>query len=177
MTKITRSALLGAGSAIALVGFPLMTRFVEAAQAADKNDLATLNAAIELERAGIKAYADAAATGLLPAGILQVAKGFAADHTAHRDALIAAVIAGGGTPSAATAKLTYPPLKSQADVLHFAKTIEEKAASTYLSIIPDFKDRNLASVAASILGVETTHVALLASVLGEPRAYSSGFAV
>ncbi|GAC1406833.1 MAG: ferritin-like domain-containing protein [Candidatus Velthaea sp.] len=174
MNTISRSALLGAGSAIALVGLPLMTSFVEAAAAADKNDIAALNAAIELERAGIKAYVDAAATGLISPGVLKVAQGFIADHTAHRDALIAAVIAGGGQPSSNTVKLAYPPLKTEADILRFALVVEQKAASTYLSVIPDLKDRALAGVAGSILGVETTHVALISNALGE-RAYKSGF--
>jgi rubrerythrin len=175
VTKMTRSALLGASSAIALVGLPLMTRFVEAAQALDKKDIATLNAAIELERAGIKAYQDAAGTGLITPAVMQVATGFIADHTAHRDALIAAVSAGGGTPTSGTTKLEYPALKSQTDILRFAKTVEMKAASTYLSVISEFKNRELATVAASILGVETTHVALLASALGEARAYPTSF--
>lgn len=174
MTKISRAALLGAGSAIALVGLPLMTSFVEAAQSADRGDVGMLNAAIELERAGIKAYVDAAGTGLISPGILKIAQGFIADHTAHRDALIAAVVAGGGQPSQGTVKLAYPALKTEADIIRFALVVEEKAASTYLSVIPDFKDRALAGVAASILGVETTHVATLSGALGQP-AYKSGF--
>lgn len=174
--SLSRSALLGAGSAIALVGTSLMTHLVEAAQSADAGDLATLNAAIELERAGIKAYDDAAATKLLSPGVLQVALGFRADHIAHRDALIAAVKAGGGIVGANTAKLDYPALNSEADILRFAKSVEVKAAATYLSVIPDLKNRALAGVAASILGVETTHVAALAAALGEARPYSGGFA-
>ena len=122
------SALLGAGSAIALVGLPLMTTFVEAAGAADPDDIAALNAAIELERAGIKAYLDAAGTKLLSAGVLEVAKGFIADHTAHRDALIAAVRAAGATPSERTARLDYPNLDTETNILRFARTVERKAA-------------------------------------------------
>jgi rubrerythrin len=147
---------------------PLMTRFVEAAQnSADPADLQTLNAAIELERAGIKAYADAAATGLLSAPVLLVAQGFVADHTAHRDALIAAVTAGGGIPTTQTLVLTYPPLHSQNDILEFALVVEGKAASTYLSVIPDLKNRDLAGVAGAILGVETTHMSVLSVALGK----------
>lgn len=167
MIPITRAALLGAGSAVALVGVPLMTRLVEAAQGADIDDLSSLNAQIELERAGIKAYADAAATGLLDAPLLAVAARFASDHTAHREALCAAVFAGGGTPSVQTASLVYPELKTKHDVLEFALDVESKAASTYLSVISDLNDRNLAELVASILGVETTHVALLANALGQ----------
>lgn len=174
MYRISRAALLGAGSAVALVGLPLMTSFVDAASTADPDDLAALNAAIELERAGIKAYQDAAGTGLLSAGVLQAAKGFMGDHMAHRDALIAAVRAAGAVPSERTAHLDYPKLASEHDILVFANAVEHKAAATYLSVIPEFKDRKLAQVAGSILGVETTHVALLSSILGE-RSYPSGF--
>jgi rubrerythrin len=167
--------LLGAGSAIALVGLPLMTRFVEAAETADPSDIGALNAALALERAGVKAYTDAAATGLLSKPVLAVASGFLADHAAHRDALIAAIRVAGGTPTAETAKLSYPALKSEADILRFALAVEEKAANTYLSIVAEFKDRKFAELSASILGVETTHVALLSSALGRPTPYPGGF--
>jgi bacterioferritin (cytochrome b1) len=174
LIPISRAALLGAGSAVALVGVPLMTQLVEAATRADADDLASLNAQIELERAGIKAYADAGATGLLDASLLAVAGRFATDHMAHREALAAAVVAGGGTPSEQTAALVYPELKTAHDVLEFALNVEREAASTYLSVVSDFKDRKLAELVASILGVETTHVALLGSALGR-TVYASAF--
>lgn len=177
LRNLTRSALFGAASAISLVGLPLMTSLVQAAEKiTDPADLASLNAAIELERAGIKAYADAGATGLLTPAILAVASGFMADHAAHRDALVAAVKAGGGTVTTSTLVLDYPPLHSQNDILEFALIVEGKAAATYLSVIPDFKDRDLAQVAGSILGVETTHVATLNSALGK-RTYPTHFVV
>jgi rubrerythrin len=152
-----------------------MSGFVEAATTADPSDIGSLNAAIAIERAGIKAYTDAAATGLLSKPVLAVASGFLADHTAHRDALIAAVRAAGGTPTTQTLKLPYPPLKSEGDILRFALVVEKKAADTYLSEIPEFKDRHFAEFAASILGVETTHVALLASALNQLPPYPGGF--
>lgn len=167
--------MLASSTAIAVLGLPLLARLVDAATLANPSDLQILNSAIELERAGIKAYDDAAATGLLSQPVAKVAAQFRRDHAAHRDALVAAVNAGGGTPSRATAQLTYPPLETQADILTFAKSVEEKAASTYLSVIPDLNDRRLAGVAASILGIETTHVALLARALGEFPAYGSAF--
>ena len=163
--EISRAKLLGAGTALAAFGPSLLGPFMTAAEAADQGDIAILNSAIELERAGIKAYTDAAGTGLLSPGVLAVAKGFLQDHTAHRDALIAAVKASGATPTTETTKLTYPSLKSQEDILNFAETVERAAASAYLANIPKFQDRNLARTAASILGVETTHVAILAYTL------------
>lgn len=177
MRSPSRAGFLGAGTATALIGSSLLGDFVLAASKADPNDLATLNAAIQLERAGIKAYDDAAATGLLSGRVLAVALGFRSDHMAHRDALIAAVNAGGGVPTTETAHLDYPKLATRDDILRFAVSVEEKAASTYLSVIPDFVDRTLAQVAAAILGVETTHVALLSEALGAERPYPSAFVV
>jgi hypothetical protein len=163
--SISRAALLGASSAVALVGLPLMTRFVEAATVADPDDIASLNTQLELENAGIKAYADAGASGLLDKPLLAIAGRFASDHRAHRDALAAAISAAGGTPSERTASN---------DVLAFALSVEREAAATYLSVVSEFKDRKFAELVASILGVETTHVALLASALGQ-TAYNSAF--
>ena len=162
---ISRSKLLGTGTALAAFGPALLGPFIAAAEAADEGDVKILQVAIALERAGIKAYQDAAGTNLLQPAVLDVAKGFMADHIAHRDALIGAVKAAGATPTEETTKLTYPSLKTQADILAFAQTVERQAASTYLSVIPSFKDRQLAKVAGSILGVETTHVAILAYTL------------
>ena len=170
-----RTQLLAFGTAAAVFAPSVLASFAAAAQAADPADLSTLNAAIELERAGIKAYADAAATGLLSPPVLTIALRFEADHTAHRDALIGAVRAAGAPPSTGIAPIAYPPLASERDVLAFAHAVELKAASTYLSVIPDLDDRRLAGVAAAILGVEATHVALLAQALGV-ACYPSGFA-
>ena len=158
---VSRKKLLASGTALAAFGPFLLSPFISAAEAAEESDIAILQTAIKLERAGIKAYTDAAGTGLLAPGVLAVAKGFLADHEAHRDALIGAVKAAGVTPTDETTKLTYPPLKTQDDILNFAESVERQAASTYLSVIPAFKDRNLAKVAGSILGVVTTHVAIL----------------
>jgi Ferritin-like domain len=176
MSMISRAKALGAASAVALVGPALMTNFLMAAESMDPGDVAILNTAIELENAGIKAYTDAANTGLLSPPILAVAKGFLADHTAHRDALTAAVKAGGGTPSVKTTHLDYPPLKSENDILNFAYVVERTAANTYLSVIPSFKNRDLAKTAGAILGVETTHVAILGYVLKKgTEPYPSSF--
>jgi hypothetical protein len=172
---MNRNQLLGFGSAAAIIAPQLLLSFAAAAVTADPADIASLNTAIELERAGIKAYNDAAATKLLSPGVLAIAGGFIADHTAHRDALIGAVKAAGAVPSSATAQLAYPTLASEKDIIAFALVVEKKAAATYLSVIPDLKDRKLAGVAAAILGVETTHVELLSNALGNPKPYPGGF--
>lgn len=177
MDPSSRRIFLGSGAALALVGVSLMGDFVAAATVADPADISTLNAALELESAGIKAYDDAAATGLLVPPTLKIALGFREDHVAHRDALAAAIRAAGVVPSTKIARVKYPAMQSEADVLRFAQTVEELAASTYLSVIPDLKDRNLAQVAAAILGVETTHVSTLVQALGIASPYAHGFVV
>ena len=174
MPKLSRANALGATSAIALTAPLLVRNFVLAAQKADGGDIKLLNTAIPLERAAIKAYADAAATKLLSPAVLAVATSFMADHQAHLDALVAAVTEGGATPSPDTAPLTPPPLANERDILAFAYTVERLAASTYLGTIAQFKNRDLATTAASIMGIETTHVALLAEALRKNPAYPSG---
>ena len=174
LKTLSRSTVLTFGTAAFAIDGALLSRLAVAASAADPADIATLNVAIELERAGIKAYNDGAASGLLSKPVADLAARFRADHTAHRDALIGAVRAAGATPSSATAAIVTPPLANERDIIAFAHVVELKAASTYLSVIPDLKDRALAGVAASILGVETIHVGLLESALGT-RYYSSGF--
>jgi Ferritin-like domain len=171
MSTISRGRLLGTAPIVALTAGGLLLAFQSAAGAASPGDIAALNAAIPLERAGIKAYADAASLGILSPGVLAVAKGFMADHMAHRDALIAAVKAGGGTPSEDTVKLVYPTLKTEKDILAFATSVERQAASAYLAVFPVLQDKALAKAAASILGVETMHVGILASAMGDGQPY------
>jgi hypothetical protein len=154
----SRASFLGYTSATALIGVSLLGELVAAATNIDPNDLATLNAAIELERGGIKAYEDAAATKLLSPAVLKAALG-----------------ATGNTPSERAAPFPPPALASEADILAYAMFVEQKAASTYLSVISDFKDRTLAQVSAAILGIETTHVALLAEALKTPLPYAHAF--
>ncbi len=168
---VSRVRFLGAGTALAAFGTTLLTPFIAAAATADESDIKTLNTLAAFERAAIKAYQDGAGTGLLTPGVLTVAKGFLADHTAHRDALAAAVKAAGQTPGSDIAKVDYPELKTQADVLKFAEGLERNAASAYLGVIPTFKDTALAKLTSSILGIETTHVTTLAAALQEATPY------
>ena len=153
-----------------------MTSFAVAASAADADDVWTLQAALELERAAIEAYQKAAATGLLSAAGDRRRPGL--HRRPHRPPRRARGRGPGGRRGARRAGRApqYPKLASQTDILRFARAVEQKAAATYLSVIPELKNRKLAEVAGAILGVETTHVALLAQALGE-RAYPTGFVV
>ena len=158
---LRRARLFAFGSAVGLIGIPLLSNLAAAAAAADPADIDTLNSAIALERAGIKAYADAARAVTLSPAVAALSARFVADHTAHRDALIGAVRAAGAVPTDSVAPIATPAIASERDAIAFALVVEQKAAATYLSVIPDLHDRALAGVAASILGVETIHAGAL----------------
>jgi rubrerythrin len=84
----------------------------------------------------------------------------------------------GGKPVAAKDKYNFPTdtLKTQVDVLRFAASLEKGAVSAYLGAVPLFGNRDLAKAAASILGDEAMHWAILRNALGEapvPSAFMS----
>lgn len=67
-------------------------------------------------------------------------------------------------------------MKSQADVLRFAAKLEQGAVSAYLGAVPLFTNRALSKAAASALGDEAMHWAVLRNALGEapvPGAFMS----
>lgn len=139
MPNISRATALGAATAAVVAAPVLFERLALAASKADPADIKLLNTAVPLERAAVKAYADADATNLLSPQARVVLKSFMADHQAHLDALVAAVAQGGATPSPDTATIPVPTLANELDILNYAYTIERLAASTYLSTIALFK--------------------------------------
>ena len=94
---------------------------------------------------------------------------FQGHHKEHADVLAKTVTKLGGKPAVAKAKYDFPveQLKSQADVLKFAAKLEQGAVSAYLGAVPLFGNRDLAKAAASILGDEAMHWAVLRQALGE----------
>jgi rubrerythrin len=133
------------------------------------HDVAILNSALGSEREAIAAYQLGADSGLLEPGVKMVALKFQGHHKAHADLLAATVSKLGGHPVEAKKKYDFPAdnLKSQADVLRFAAQLEQGAVSAYLGAVPAFGNRDLARAAASILGDEAMHLAILRNVLGE----------
>lgn len=66
--------------------------------------------------------------------------------------------------------------KSHADLLHFAASLEQAAVNAYLGAVSQFSDKALYKAAASMLGDEAVHWAVLRYVLGEdpvPAAFVS----
>lgn len=132
-------------------------------------DVEVLNGALAAEHQGIAAYQLGAESGLLQKPVLDLAVQFQGHHKAHADLLAATVKQLGGTPVAPLARYNFPveALKNQADVLRFAAELERGAVSAYLGAVPVFGNRDLAKAAASILGDEAMHWAVLRQALGE----------
>ncbi len=135
------------------------------------DDVKILNVALGLEYEAIAAYQVGAESGLLTKPVLNVAVKFQSQHRAHAGVLSSTISKLGGTAVEAKSADTYGfptgSLHNQADVLRFAAGLEKGAASAYLGAVPQFHNRDLAKAAASILGDETMHWAILRNALGE----------
>ena len=150
------------------------------AAADPSDDVAILNTALGLEYQAIAAYQVGAESGLLQKPVLDLAVRFQGDHKKHAEILSATISKMGGSPAMAKKPMEYgfptASLKSQADVLKFAANLEQGAASAYLGAVPAFMSKDLAKYAASILGDEAMHWAVLRNALGEnpvPAAFIS----
>jgi rubrerythrin len=170
-----KSGLLLSGAAVALMaGNDALAANAKSVE----SDVRVLNTALGAELEAIAAYQVGAESGLLQKPVLDLAVTFQGHHKEHADLLSKTVAKLGGKPVAAKTKYTFPveTLKTQADVLRFAASLEKGAVSAYLGAIPVFDNRDLAKAAGSILGDEAMHWAILRNALGEapvPSAFVS----
>ena len=139
------------------------------ASASAESDVRVLNAALAAEFEAVAAYQVGAESGLLQKPVLDLAVTFQGHHKAHADMLGGTIVKLGGKPVAAKAKYAFPTakLKSQADVLRFAAGLEKGAVIAYRDAVPVFDNRELSRAAASILGDEAMHWAVLRQAVGE----------
>jgi rubrerythrin len=170
-----QSGLLLSGAAVALLAG---RDALAAKEGAGGNDVRILNTALSAELEAIAAYQLGADSGLLQKPVKELALTFQGQHKEHADTLAGAIKKLGGTPNKAKDKYDFPTasLKSQADVLRFAAKLEQGAVSAYLGAVPLFQNRDLSHAAASILGDEAMHWAVLRQALGEapvPSAFVS----
>lgn len=156
----TAFAILAGGGTL-LAGTP--------AHAASATDIGILNVALGAELQAIAAYQLGAESGLLTASVKSLAITFQGHHKSHADLLRETVDQLGGAPVEAKDDYGFPveTLKSETDVLRLAAGLEKGAVSAYLGAIPQFDNRDLSKAAASILGDEAMHWAVLRSALGE----------
>ena len=170
------SGIILSGTAVALLAGKdaLAAKTGTAAEA----DVRILNTALGAELEAIAAYQVGAESGLLQKPVLDLAVTFQGHHKEHADLLAKTVTKLGGKAVSAKASYGFPleALKSQADVLRFAAKLEQGAVSAYLGAVPLFGNRDLSKAAASILGDEAMHWAVLRQALGEapvPSAFMS----
>jgi rubrerythrin len=171
-----RSGLVLSGAAVALLAGN--EALAQKAGPAAATDVQILNTALGAELEAIAAYQLGAESKLLQKPVLDLAVTFQSHHKEHADLLAKTVSKLGGKPVSAKAKYDFPveQLKSQADVLKFAAKLEQGAVSAYLGAVPLFGNRDLSKAAASILGDEAMHWAILRNALGEapvPTAFVS----
>ena len=146
---------------------------IAAARSADaasmEQDARIVNSALGAEQEAIAAYQTGAESGLLRKPALDLALQFQGHHKAHATALASTVRKLGAAPVEPKSDYRFPVqrLKTESDVLRFAADLERGAVSAYLGAVPVLGDRELAKVAASILGDEAMHWAVLRYVLGE----------
>jgi hypothetical protein len=166
---IVAGSMLSAGAVALLGGRDALAAKAKSSRADAEGDVKILNAALAAELEAIAAYQVGAESGLLTSAVTPLALQFQGHHKAHADVLAGTVKKLGGTPAAAKSKYAFPveKLKNQADVLQFAAGLEKGAVSAYLGAVPRFGDRALSQVAASILGDEAMHWAVLRQALGE----------
>ena len=161
------SGLMLTGTAVALLAG--QDALAKTGGAATENDVRILNTALGAELEAIAAYQVGAESGLLQKPVLDLAVTFQGHHKEHADVLARTIAKLGGKPVVAKVKYTFPveKLKSQEDVLRFAATLEKGAVSAYLGAVPLFGNRDLAKAAASILGDEAMHWAVLRNAVGD----------
>lgn len=161
-----KSGLVLSGTAVALLaGRDVLAKGNKSAG----SDVNVLNSALGAELEAIAAYQVGTESGLLQKPVLNLAVTFQGHHKEHADVLAKTIIKLGGQPVSAKEKYTFPveTLKTQTDVLRFAAMLEKGAVSAYLGAVPVFDNRDLAKAAASILGDEAMHWAILRNALGE----------
>ncbi len=165
----TRRRTLSAGAVLLLAGGSTGGYARQAGATSLESDIRILNTAISAEQEAIAAYQVGAESGLLQTEVLKLALQFQGHHKEHAEVLADTVTKLGGKPAEARAKYDFPvdQLKSQADVLRFAAGLEKGAVSAYLGAVPLFENRELAKAAASILGDEAMHWAVLRGALGQ----------
>ncbi|WP_426168197.1 ferritin-like domain-containing protein [Pseudoduganella sp. R-31] len=173
---LSRSGLLLSGAAVALLAGE--DALAAKGDKSSDEDVRILNTALGAELEAIAAYQLGAESGLLQKSVLDLAVTFQGHHKEHADILAKTIAKLGGKAVSAKAKYAFPTenLTSQTDVLRFAAALEKGAVSAYLGAVPLFGNRELAKAAASILGDEAMHWAVLRNALGEapvPSAFMS----
>ena len=174
--NLLRRIGLGAGGAAAgsILGPSIFSLLAQPAAADQNLDVQILQTASSIERLAVDTYAAALTLPFIKAGnqvVVKFAQTTMSQHDEHLKGFQAQTTNLGGkvqntpntkyTPVVEAAK---PTLKTPADVVKLAATLEQVARDTYLSDLAMFADKTALSLMASVMGVETQHLATLRAV-------------
>lgn len=143
-------------------------------QSGSSIDVQILQTASSLERLAVNTYQTALTLPFIKSGnqvIVKFAQTTMEQHDQHRRAFQAQTTALGGKvqdnpnpkygPVVANAA---PGLKTADDVVKLAMTLEQVARDTYLADLTQFTDKQSQMLMATVMGVETQHLATLRAV-------------
>jgi hypothetical protein len=176
---LRKAGVAGVGGTLLTVGGPLVSfgRLGAVAGAQDLSDTVIAGYAQSVELAAVAAYT--AAAPALSGDTLAVAQLFLGHHQEHADAF--GQVAGSDARPEANPKLVEavtPTLEAvtamvadgedaTADVLEFARVLENQAAYTYAAALTLLDDPAYAAATSTILPIEAQHAAVLAIALGK----------
>ncbi|HUR78610.1 MAG TPA: ferritin-like domain-containing protein [Acidimicrobiales bacterium] len=169
---------LGLGGAGVLAGSALsgtVATILSRPAAADSAlDIQILQTASSLERLAVATYDAALGLPFIKDGnatIVAFAKTTMSQHDEHKNAFQSQTKALGGkeqdTPNPKYGPVVdsaKPGLKAPIDVVKLAATLEEVARDTYLADLSMFEDNDAKTLMATVMGVETQHLATLRAV-------------
>ena len=144
------------------------------AAAAGADDIPALQTAASLENLAVSVYTTAAGLSFIETGNA-VVKTFITktteQHKAHAEAFNAAAVQAGGRAQTepdpkylAIVQKTLPTIKTPADVVKLAISLEDVAAQTYTKNVSQVSDPKLRQLFGSVAPVEAQHRAVLLAV-------------
>jgi rubrerythrin len=157
-----------------LAGGALLLGAGRAAAATDSNDIMALQTAASIENLAVSVYTTASGLSFISGGNATVAAFITkttAQHTAHAQAFNAAITQAGGKTQtgadpkyAAVVKAALPGIKTPADVVNLAITLEDVAAQTYTKNVSQVSSSALRTLFGSVAPVEAQHRSVLLAV-------------
>ncbi len=167
--RLASAGLIGTGIGGALVGL-----LATPASADTALDVQILQTAVSLELLAVATYGVALTLPFISGGnavVKKFAETTMAQHDEHRKAFSAQTKVLGGVDQtkpnpkyAPVVESAKPTLKTPADVVALAATLETVATETYLKNVTLLEDKDSKALFASVMGVECQHLAVLRAV-------------
>lgn len=173
---LARLGLAGGGVAVAGTGIggALAALLSRPASADTSLDVQILQTASSLEKLAVATYGAALTLPFIKSGnavVIKFAETTMSQHDEHKKAFQAQTTKLGGkaqdTPNpkyAPIVEAAKPNLKSPLDVVKLAATLETVARDTYLADLAMYTDTTARFLMATVMGVETQHLATLRAV-------------